>query len=102
LISGYRDSGSGGTIGHAWVIDGYEEIRYDTQVFIYARNLKTGEVSFVREDVEHTYQYYLCNNFGNNNAQSWISSTNYLNFNFNQGTGNYQYNVCVYTELRPN
>jgi hypothetical protein len=87
--------------GHTWVIDGYKEIRYDTQMLIYAINKRTGQQTLIHEGVVHDYQYYLCNNLGNYNALSWISTTNYSSFPFDQGLGIYQYDIEIFTEISP-
>ncbi len=98
LISGdTEDSNS----GHSWVIDGYKEIRHDTQMQIYAINKRTGQQTLIHEGVVHDYQYYLCNNFGNYDAESWISSMNYSCFQFEEYGSVYQYNLKIYTEISP-
>lgn len=87
--------------GHSWVIDGYKETREDVEVTIYAIHKRTHQYYLVYQGYEHHYFYYLCNNFGNNNAGSWISTRNYHYFHFDQGYGEYQYDIEIYPEIRP-
>jgi len=102
LIRGVDNDYNGERVGHAWVIDGYEEIRYDTQVSIYAIHKITGKQYFLRNEVRQTYDHYLSNNFGNYNSQTWICSPNTSSMSFTEGDVFYKYDICIYTGICPN
>lgn len=100
LISGFRDDDLEGRVGHTWIIDGYREFNQGSTLTIYGIHKITHEQIVFYQGVVYSTYYYLSNNFGNNNPCSWIGSAGYNNnttFGFN-----YQYDLSIYTEIRPN
>lgn len=94
IISGYSSSSS---IGHAWVIHGYNETHKHQTKTIYAIHKVTGQQFVYYEGTVYYNNYILYNNMGNGSGTTQISSSSYNTLTF----PTYNNNKTIYTEIRP-
>lgn len=105
LISGVSYNTNEGNVGHAWIIDGYREFNQGSTLTIYGIHKVTHEQVIFYQGTVYTTYYYLSNNFGNCNPYTWVTNTGYNSSNsfyFDDGSRVYQFNLTIYTEIRPN
>lgn len=99
LIYGYMTNYYSG--GHTWIVDGFKEIHSQQELTIYAIHKITGNQIVYYNGTIYSHDYFLSNNFGSNNAESWISTTNYNSWNFQSGPYSFNYHINIFTDIRP-
>lgn len=94
IISGFSSNSS---IGHAWVIHGYNEIHTQQDKTIYAVHKVTGQQFVYYQGTEYYNNYILYNNTGNGSGTTQISSSSLSTLNF----PTYNNSKTIYTEIHP-
>ena len=92
LITGRTVSG----IGHAWIIDGAIVEKRTTHRYYVYTNWRTGDSFTIDGGIVEDYSRYFNNNYGDENAISWL----YSDFYTAMGS-NYPIDVKIFKHFRP-